>query len=164
MWLATLWWPLSQHKNSSTGMRPFSGTLRTLQNLFSNLFENWSILAGARYKGPDLRFWKTEQNLWCCSAPSSSFPKVLGQESVQTGKTWNLRLFWGWLPGVSADGPQGEPIAGPGAEAQPAGRADQDHLGICQGLLGQRGQDKDCCSTFKQIWSRYFFLPVNWIS
>merc|ERR1719397_2001881 len=37
------------------------------------------------------------------------------------------------------DGPQGEPIAGAGEEAQPAGRADQDHLGLRQGLLCQRG-------------------------
>ena len=67
---------------------------------------------------------------------------------------------------MSADGPQGEPIAGPGAEAQPAGRADQDHLGVCQGLLGQRGQDKDCCSTLQTDLISFFlfFLPVNWIS
>ena len=44
---------------------------------------------------------------------------------------------------MHADGPQGEPIAGAGAEAQSAGRADQDHLGIRQGLLCQRGQDTD---------------------
>ena len=47
MWLATLRRPLSQHKNSSTGMRSFSGTLQTLQYI-SNSLENilryfWAI-------------------------------------------------------------------------------------------------------------------------
>ena len=125
-----------------------------------------SILTGAWFKGPDIRFWKTEQNLWRRSTPSSSLPKVLGPESVQTGETlklWtsNLKLF---VPGVPADGPQGEPIAGAGEEAQPAGRADQDHLGLRQGLLCQRGQDRNRSQIYKNIIALLFKLLIGYLS
>ena len=41
--------------------------------------------------------------------------------------------------GVSSDGPQGEPVACPAEEARPHRRPHQEHMGLLQRLLRQRG-------------------------
>ena len=51
---------------------------------------------------------------------------------------------------MPVDGPQGEPVPGPGEEAQPAGGADQGHLGLRQGLLRQRGEQQTRISRARQ--------------
>ena len=40
----------------------------------------------------------------------------------------------------AADGPQGDPVSGPAKTTAPDRGADQEHLGLRQGLLRQRGQ------------------------
>ena len=60
-------------------------------------------------------------------------------KTTKVSRVTRVTRVTGAPAGVPADGPQGEPVAGPGEEAHPHRGAHQEHLGILQGLLRQRG-------------------------